>query len=79
MKSEHHIVISTKYHGPSNTKGSRFTASYDGKRITKSYDYAIDAHENHEAAALAFIEKHFPEYTIRAYGATDNGYVFLVR
>ena len=76
---EHHIVITTKYHGPTNSNGSRITASYDGRRVTKSYDHALNSTGNHEAAALAFIAKHFPEYSIRAYGAIDTGYVFLVR
>ena len=79
MKSEHHIAIETKYHGPTDTKGSRYTASYDGKRISHSTNHGLDSHENHEAAALAFIAKHFPEYQIRAYGGTKSGYVFLVR
>ena len=53
------IAIVTKYHGPTDTKGSRITASYDGRRITVGYDHGIDIDGNHKKAAKAFAAKHF--------------------
>lgn len=79
MQSEQHVVIRTKYHGPSGFKGSRITATYEGKRITTSWDYELGSPENHEAAALVFLKKHLPDCKIRSYGAIPGGYVFLVR
>lgn len=76
MKSNHHIVIETK--SSHKEHGRKIYASYEGKRIVKSWDYSLEANENHEAAAQEFINRHFPEYQIRAYGGTKNGYVFLV-
>jgi hypothetical protein len=53
-------AIRTRYHGPTNTKGSRFSATYDGNRVTVSYDYGLNPTENHCIAAQAFLEKHNP-------------------
>jgi hypothetical protein len=51
-------AIKTKYHGPGNVKGSRISATdEDGNRIILSYDHALNAEENHKAAALALISK----------------------
>lgn len=51
-------AIRTRYSGPTNTRGSRFTAcDSDGNRVTLSYDYALNADENHEKAAYALMGK----------------------
>jgi hypothetical protein len=51
-------AIVTKYHGPSNTKGSRISASDgDGNRITIGYHDADNTDLNHARAALALCEK----------------------
>ena len=52
-------AIVTKYHGPTNTRGSRFSATAEGVgRIYKPYNYGQNADENHYAAALQLANKH---------------------
>jgi len=51
-------AIQTKFHGPTNTKGSRYSASDgDGNRVILSANYALNPDENHKAAALALCAK----------------------
>jgi len=52
-------TIETKYHGPTNYKGSRIsaTASGGGGRVMLSYDDALNSEDNHKAAVLALMEK----------------------
>lgn len=50
-------AIRTRYHGPTDTRGSRITASCEAGKLTVPYDYALDIGENHRAAALALAEK----------------------
>ena len=44
-------AIITKYHGPTNTKGSRVSARCDAGRVTIPWDDALSSDENHAAAA----------------------------
>lgn len=63
-------AIVTKYHGPTNYKGSRISARADAGRVIVSYDHALNIDENHKAAAQALAER---------YGWTvANGYPALV-
>ena len=50
-------AIITKYHGPTNTRGSRISAACWGGKVSVSYDHGLNATENHEAAAGALIVK----------------------
>lgn len=51
-------AITTKFHGPSNTKGSRYSATdHDGHRVTLSTDYALNSEQNHDRAAIALCMK----------------------
>lgn len=51
--------IITRYHGPTDHNGSRISASAEGvKRVYVSYDYALNAAENHAAAAAALANRH---------------------
>lgn len=51
-------TITTKYLGPTNTRGSRYVASNpDGKRVVISKDYALDTDKMHLKAALALCAK----------------------
>lgn len=50
-------TIRTRYHGPTNTKGSRFSAECEAGRIYVHKNYALDADANHAAAALALLKK----------------------
>jgi hypothetical protein len=50
-------AITTKYYGPTNTKGSKFVAECEAGRIAIPYDYDLDSEENHIAAANALLAK----------------------
>jgi len=51
-------AIQTKFHGPTHTKGSRYSArDGDGNRVILSADHALNSDENHKAAALALCAK----------------------
>jgi hypothetical protein len=50
-------AITTRYHGPTNHRGSRITAFANAGRITVSYDPARNPDENHRAAMMAFCER----------------------
>lgn len=47
------VTITTRYSGPTDTRGSRIVATGHGRQLTVPYDYALNATGNHEAAALA--------------------------
>lgn len=51
------IAITTKYFGPTNTKGSRVkvTSSFSSKFV--AWDDALDAEENHALAAAVYIHE----------------------
>lgn len=46
------VTITTRYSGPTDTRGSRITAKGHGRQLTVPYDYNLTATGNHEAAAL---------------------------
>ena len=50
-------AIVTKYLGPTNTRGSRVKATAYGGSITVSWDHAMNARENHQAACEALARK----------------------
>lgn len=50
-------AIQTKYHGPTNTRGSRIIAKCDGGSVMVSYDHALNNDRNHAAAAQALMRK----------------------
>lgn len=48
-------AIVTKYHGPTNYRGSRISAKADAGRVTVPYDHAES--NPHDVAALALCSK----------------------
>lgn len=50
-------AITTKFHGPTNIRGSRISATAEAGRITLSWDSAKNPEANHLAAAVAFAQK----------------------
>jgi hypothetical protein len=51
-------AIRTKYHGPTDTRASRITATEpDGHKVTIPWDYDLNTPNNHRAAALALRDK----------------------
>ncbi len=70
-------AITTKYHGPSNVRGSRITANDgDGNRITVPYDYALSGIDLHAKAAIALCRKMKWDGKLIG-GATKDGYAFV--
>jgi hypothetical protein len=69
--------ISTKYHGPTNTRGSKVIAtSASGHRLSLEWDDALNNDENHTAAAMALANK--LQWTGAWHGgATKTGYCFV--
>ena len=70
-------AIVTKYHGPTNARGSRISASdEDGNKVTISYPYELSGEAVHRKAAEALCEK--MEWTGNLIGGSlKNGYVFV--
>ena len=44
-------AIRTRFHGPTDTKGSRISAKNRSRTIYVGYDHALDLIDNHRAAA----------------------------
>ena len=61
-------AIQTKFHGPTNTKGSRIIATAWAGRITLPYRHALNAVENHREAALTLASS-------KQWGWTDDSFV----
>ena len=51
------IAIETRYHGPTNTKGSHIVASANGHRLTIGVDNAVSVADNHANAAKELARK----------------------
>lgn len=70
-------AIFTKYHGPTNYKGARISASdSDGNRVTISYPYELSGEAVHRKVADALCAKMNWTGKMVA-GGTRTGYVFL--
>jgi hypothetical protein len=72
-------AIFTKFHGPSNVKGSRISATdEDGNRVMVSSDHALSQDGRHDKAALALCQKmRWTGVLIRGGLKGGNVYVFL--
>lgn len=70
-------TITTKYHGPTNTRGSRISATTtSGVRIYREVDDAYTVDENHFRTAAALKEQMEWKGVMHA-GGTKTGYVFV--
>ena len=70
-------AIETKYHGATNTKGSRISAtSESGIRVYIGYPHELDTAEAHAKAAHELCAKLNWSGTYHG-GATKDGYVFV--
>ena len=69
-----YLAIVTKYHGPTNTRGSRITAKWGSTRLTLPRDYSVDSEIDHERAAAAIINKAWKNETaeIKLFGSRIN-------
>ena len=72
-------AITTKYLAPTNSRGARIKATAEAGSVTVPYDHALNAFDNHHAAAVALANKFgWMDDEDRAYamGALpDGGYV----
>ena len=70
-------AIVTKYHGPTDTRGARISATdEDGNRVTIGYPHELSGEAVHRAAAEALKAKMGWSGTLDA-GAIKRGYVFV--
>jgi hypothetical protein len=70
-------AIVTTYHGPTNTRGSKIIADAGMKRrVSVSYDYAMNTEDNHAAAARALCAKFDWTGDLRS-GGRERGFVFV--
>lgn len=78
-------IITTKYIGPTNTKGSRIQVKTWLKTHYVSWDSSLDSEENH-SMAVAFVlykinkERDYTQWHLTAGGMMpdDSGYGFVV-
>lgn len=72
-------AIQTKFHGPTNTKGSRVIADDgDGRRIIVSWDHALNSEGNHEAAADQLARKHGWKGRVRGAPHRPGSWLWIV-
>lgn len=71
------IAITTKYLGPTDTKGSRIVASANGHRLVVGFNHASS--NAHAEAAVALVRKMGWEWGATALieGYTDTGRVYV--
>ena len=73
-------AITTKYHGATNTRGSRISAQDENRnRVSLAYDDELSSDENHDAAALALCHKmNWKRHNlVRGHEKRGNVYVFM--
>lgn len=73
----HLQAIEVKYHGPTDSRGSRWTATAEAGRYTMPYDYALTPADNAEKCAQGLLEKLEWDYALVG-GETKNAYVFVM-
>lgn len=71
-------AIVTKYHGPTNSRGSRVSATAGPGRLYFAWDHALDVTENHAVAARMYAEKFgWLDSSDFVGGGTEEGFVFV--
>lgn len=53
----HYQAITTRFHGPTNSRGSRITARAAAGSVTVHYEHGLSQMANHAVAAKALAEK----------------------
>ena len=64
-------AIVTKYHGPTNSKGSRIKATCDAGSVTIPYPHELSGEDKHRAAADKLVAK--LGWTDKFYGELVGG------
>lgn len=70
-------AIVTRYHGPTDTRGTRVTASAAGGKATVAWDHALTPEQNHAEAAKLLCEKFDWEGTLVGGTAHDGDRVWV--
>ena len=72
-------AITTKFHGPTNHRGARYSASdSDGNKVSIAYDYDARRGGGNIVAAIALVEKMKWNPVILAHGWAKAGDVFVM-
>ena len=50
-------AIRTRYHGPTNTRGSRITATCEAGSLTMPFDYSLNDEGNHRKAVELLMKR----------------------
>jgi len=70
-------AITTRYFGPTNVRGSRVKATCQAGSVTLHWDDALNADDNHLAAARALAAKFKWTGKWHAGGLPDGSYAFV--
>ena len=72
-------AITTRFHGPTNFKGSRYSATDgDGNRVIVETDFALNSDKNHRRAAeLLCAKMGWSGAETLIEGWTKTGYVYV--
>lgn len=67
----------TKYHGPTDHKGSRVSAKNltSGRKLTRPWDDALDSQENHACVAAELLET----TELLSVSVDNGGWVFIAK
>ena len=72
------VAITTKYHGPTNTRGARLTADAGlGRKLSVPYPLDADGVQAHAVAVRALCAKMDWRGRMLAGGVEDGSYVFV--
>lgn len=73
-------AIVTRFLGPTNTKGSRISASFGDSRAFVPYDHSMSAYKNYEQAALEMLKKQCldDKYSLIGGNIKGNTYAFVL-
>lgn len=73
-------AIRTRYHGPTNSRGSRISAKCEAGQVSVSYDHALSIDGNHKAACDALVKKlgwNTERYADMVGGVFDGDYYWV--
>ena len=79
------VVISTKFYGPTDTKGSRIKATINGTTCTKTtgYEHSLNPLDNHAYSALFLLSSWFEGESLQYEGhdesADGKGFCFVFK
>ena len=73
------LAIETKYHGPTDFRGSRVSVKAEGcPRVTIEWDDALDAVANHDHAAIEFCHRRgWTGKLARGASVSGRGYTYV--